>query len=236
MHRCPHCGRGLRLSDEVCSECRGEVDRYELAVEADESRGDSPVSGESLVAVARLHNGAEAGYFADEVLRLLDVELELLARERFDGVHAVWAVDYILMAPRGDAERVASLLQELVDRTDDREDTGHDSPSEGRSDSAGAVWAPLLLTLAAGSIACWGLERANHRPGPAGLVDRDPRAKPDLLQLISDVPGVWTQKSADGRGYRTLLLDPKQQTAILREDRNGDGDFEREWEFDWKER
>jgi len=238
MHRCPQCGRRLRLVDDLCPDCSAPSEsEFSQSDEAPLSVDDKlSVAHKPGVTIARLSNGAEAGYFADELSRATGIEVEVVARERFDGVHAVWSIDYVLMAPHEGAERAAQMLQKLVDHSDDREDCTADESPGGETSTA--VWAPLLLTLAAGSIACWGVERIDQRPRvrPAALVDRDPRQAPDLWHLLGATPGVWVQKSPDGKQTRELRLDPEHQTAVLREDQNGDGAFDREWEFDWKRR
>jgi len=237
MDRCPQCDCRLRLADDLCPHCldsSGLQARDTLLTEREvEAAASLP---DPLMAIARMANGAEAGYFADELSRATGVDVEVVARERFDGVHAVWSVDYVLMAPRDEAERVAQSLQELVDRSDDRDEGSLENPSRG--ELATGVWAPLILTLAAGSIACWGVERFDQRPRvrPPALVDRNPRQPADLWQVLGATPGIWVQKSPDGSLTRELALDPEHQTAVLREDRNGDGDYEREWELDWKRR
>lgn len=237
MHRCPQCGRRLRLADDSCPDCPAPSDpESRETLPADASTDEATPHHDPLVAIARIPNGAEAGYFADELSRDTGVEVEVVARERFDGVHAVWAVDYVLMAPRDEAERVALSLKELVDCSDDRDERNLEDSSRGELSSG--VWVPLILTLAAGSIACWGVERFDQRPRvrPPALVDRNPRQPPDLWQVLGATPGTWVQKSPDGSLTRELALDPEHQTAVLREDGNGDGEYEREWEFEWKRR
>lgn len=229
MHRCPQCGRRLRLADDLCPDCPASSDpESRETLLADGAVDDEAPHDNSLVAIARIPNGAEAGYFADELSRATGVDVDVVARERFDGVHAVWSVDYVLMAPRDEAERVAQSLKELVDRSDDREEGNLEESSRGELSTG--VWVPLILTLAAGSIACWGVERFDQRPRarPPALVDRNPRQPPDLWHLLGATPGVWVQKSPDGSLTRELALDPEHQTAVFREDRNGDGAYERE--------
>jgi hypothetical protein len=187
------------------------------------------------VAIARFQNGAEAGYFADELIRATGVESEVLARERFDAVHAAWAVDYILLVDRPHAEPSARTLQALVEATGDdvREEAADASET---SELPGGVWVPLILTLAAGSIACFGIDRLEHRPRPGALVIRDRREPPELWEVLGARRGAWVQKLEGGPGVRELTLDPDNRSAKLKEDHDGDGQFDREWEFSWKRR
>jgi hypothetical protein len=187
------------------------------------------------VAIARFQSGAEAGYFADELCREIGVATEVLARERFDAVHAVWSVDYMLLVDRQDAERSARSLASLVEATGGEctEDPSDNSPV---SDLPVGVWMPLILTLAAGSIACFGIERLDHRPRPAALVVGDRREPPELWDVLTATRGTWVQQLEGGPGTRELTLDRDRHRARLREDHDGDGCFDREWEFSWKKR
>jgi hypothetical protein len=199
----------------------------------DESSANAVSIGtdESRVAIARFQNGAEAGFFADELYRTTGIETEVMAREHFDAVHAAWSIDYLLLAAEASASQGAQALRTLVASTDD--DPACDVDSE-RKDLPGGLWMPLILTLAAGSIACWGVERAEQRPRPAALVDRDPRLPPDLWHVLGSTPGPWHQTGVNGVGTRELTVDRDRQTALLREDHDGDGAFDFEWHFDWR--
>jgi hypothetical protein len=197
--------------------------------------GESDESGGDRVAIARFQNGAEAGYFADELTRATGVESEVLARERFDAVHAAWAVDYILLVHGPHAERSARTLQGLVEATgDDASEEAADVA--GSSEIPGGVWVPLILTLAAGSIACFGIDRLEHRPRQGALVIRDRREPPELWEVLGARRGAWVQKLEGGPGVRELTVDADSRSAKLKEDHDGDGRFDREWEFSWKRR
>lgn len=184
------------------------------------------------MAVARFRNGAEAGYFADELTRTTGIETEILVRERFDGVHAVWAIDYVLLVAREEAPRAAEELRSLVESTSDEES----GSSEGgaRSDLPVGVWVPLILTLAAGSIACFGIERAERRPKPPALVVRDPRDPPaELWRHLNSSSGPWIQGAGDGTPPRRLTLDRASHTVLVEEDTDRDGKFDRQRRFSW---
>jgi hypothetical protein len=236
MSYCQNCGRPLLSSQNLCTECsRGPDLAGETFVQAAPAAGIGGGPGSERVMIARLQNGAEAGYFADELTRETGIETEVLARERFDGVHAVWSVDYILLADRAHAEEAAKRLQSLVEATGDdaaAEATDEASPS----DLPGGVWVPLILTLAAGSIACFGIERPDHRPRPPALVARDGREPPELWEFLNATRGTWVQKLDGTPGTREMTLDPATHSAQFREDLDGDGRVDREWEFSWKKR
>jgi len=250
MSDCPNCGRPHPFDCEVCPDCQGTRDgdpsqpepgsieprdvarpgedqpaRFspeELAVDA---KGDP-----ARVPIARFQNGAEVGFFADELTRETGIETEVLAREKFDAVHAVWSIDYLLLVDRGEAERGARALQALVESTGGEME---DQPSETASacDIPGGVWVPLILTLAAGSIACFGIERADQHPRAPALVVGHARRSPEVWQFMGAARGNWVQPLEGGPGVRELVLAPEKGTAVLREDEDGDGRFEREQRF-----
>jgi hypothetical protein len=232
MSYCPHCGQPHLLSSQLCPGCPPDHE-HDLADE--ETTDPASDDGESRVAIARFQNGAEAGYFADELTREIQIEAEVVARERFDAVHAAWSVDYLLLVNQPNAERAARLLGDLV------EATGGETDEELASDAAaedlpGRIWVPLILTLAAGSIACFGIEHLDQRARPPALVARDPRDPPELWEILSAARGTWVQKAEGRRGVRELTVDPQTRSVRLREDRDGDGGFDDEWQFSWKNR
>ena len=236
MSYCQQCGRPKGLTQTLCPDCLREdaSASADSPLETDAPLGAGDGANEQL-AIARFQNGAEAGYFADELTREANVATEVLARERFDAVHAAWSVDYILLVPRPHAERAAGALKTLVEATggDDGEESS--SLATGSELSAG-VWVPLILTLAAGSIACFGIERLDQRPRPPALVVGDRRKPPELWEVMAAARGTWVQQLDGGRGMRQLTLDPDRRSALLKEDHDGDGRFDREWEFSWKQR
>lgn len=236
MPRCPDCGQLVSVHEDHCPTCRPANDeRFPVPALAESVAADDDNSEERTVAIARFHNGAEAGYFADELAHELNLETQVLAREQFDALHASWSTDYVLLVPESDAERAAQALQQLVKNTDDDE-ADHDGllDSENTTRTAsGPIWVPLILTLAAGSLAYWGVEKVEQRPRPPALVNRDRRPPPDLMRTLGKLPGPWVQK--EGPLTRELQIHPESNTATLREDRDGDGRFEREWEYSWRE-
>ncbi len=235
MSYCQNCGRPQLSSGSVCPHCSPASDQENTVAEANAAgTGTGDELPSSRVMIARFQNGAEAGYFADELTRETGIETEVLARERFDGVHAMWSVDYILLVDRARAEEVARLLHSLVEATGDDDETA--ATGEAESGIPGGVWVPLILTLAAGSIACFGVERLDHRPRPPALVVRDGREPPELWVFLNASRGTWTQKREGSPGTREMTLDPDSRTARFREDHDGDGHIDREWEFSWKKR
>jgi hypothetical protein len=252
MPICPQCGLQHGLSHSLCPGC-GEDD-HRLPCQnssGDDSSGNNACVSTDLnenlfeleadgedeeggVAIARFQSGAEAGYFADELTRQTGIEADVLVRERFDAVHAAWTVDYILMVSPIHAQEAPRALQSLVDATGD--DAGEESAGRSVSDLPAGVWVPLILTLAAGSIACFGIDQLDQRPRPPALVVRDGRKPPELWEILGATNGPWVQQLEGGRGTRKLTLNPDDRTAVLEEDHDGDGHVDREWEFSWRDR
>jgi hypothetical protein len=236
MVRCPDCGCRLRHADEECPECRFPAEPSPSSVTAGPLAGEiaTAVDGEPRVAIARFRNGAEAGYFADELIHIAELDVEVLARERFDAVHAAWSIDYLLLTSTADAARAAQFLRALVASSDEDAEPATGDADAARCDPSRSAWMPLILSLAAGSIACWGVEQAEQRPRPRppALVDRDPRIPHDLWRVLSATPGPWRQTAPDGHGSREVTFDHERRTAVLREDRDGDGTIDREWRIE----
>jgi hypothetical protein len=190
--------------------------------------------------VARFGNAAEAGYFADELDYALGVEPRLDCRDDFDAVHHHWRSRFVLSVPVQHAEQAHKILACLLDgetpvpahRDDDLTSAApfhHPRPTM-RSETSGSVgssvkWAPVLLTLAAGSLVFW------HGKKPP--MQRQPPAPRDALRIqLGDAPGVrdapWVQ-TVEGGLRRELHFPATDGEAVLREDRDGDGVFEREY-------
>lgn len=218
-------------------ESTGPLDERLRSAALDES---DPFAGSHWEAIARFRSGAEAGYFADELAREADIEGLIKAEDRFDGVHGMGTTDFVLMVAPQKAERASEVLRSLVAQSDmdedaaTRDEDGNDIPhaDEGRPVRSGTVWVPIILTLAAGSIAYWGVHRDQRRVRPPGLVNRERRQGADLLRTIGLFEEPWVQK-LDG-ATRELVFDREAQTATVREDRDGDGIFERTSAFELK--
>lgn len=232
MPFCPQCGQTYSVHERGCPDCSRTSEPVEPQTQGLPSVAFDVEGSNGHVAIARFQNGAEAGYFADELARETGFATEVLARERFDAVHAGWSVDYILLVGNADAEAAARMLKTLVEMTSDDDPRTTDQPAG--LDVPGGAWVPLILTLAAGSIACFGIERLDQRPRPPALVVRDGREPPELQELIGAARGTWVQRLDRGGGVRELTLDPDSRSALLKEDDDGDGRFEREWEFSWR--
>jgi len=231
MPYCPRCGQTVSFPQQLCFGCSresGPLNDLESAPDSGDRTDEEPAV--DSVAIARFQSGAEAGYFADELTRQTGIETDVLARERFDAIHAAWTLDYILLVRAADSGEATCRLQALVDATgDDLAEDKDDCPAY--SELPAGVWVPLILTLAAGSIACFGVERIDHRPRPAAMVVGDGRKPAELWDILGSDGAPWVQQLADGHGTRELSLDRERQSVRLREDRDGDGRFDREWEF-----
>ena len=251
MPRCPQCGQLVSIHDRCCSAC-GDGD----SSAAEHARGDAGVSRDAdgghlipdddidarndmagRVPIARFTNAAEAGYFSDEVARSADIEVVVLAREQFDGLQGIGSTDFLLLVSESEAQRAADCLRQLVAGTDDPEACGAAGPASpdlepiaacaSSGENVNVAWVPLLLTLAAGSIAYWGVQRFDQRRQPA--VDRGRREPLELWRALGTNP--WVQKLGDGPGMRRLQVSPDLQSISIHEDRDGDGRFERSWEY-----
>jgi len=257
MPRCPTCRRLLSVHDDDCPYCRtapahsGGAGSGRSGPDAAtcnpgtraeppdvELPADDDVAAD-FVPLARFQHSAEAGYFADELSRCAGIDADVQMREQFDALHASWSVAYLLSVPRVQAADAAAVLQELIEQTADVAETDPGLPDDPAAAEGAltvrsvALWAPVLLTLTAGSLAYWGIERADPAPRrvPA-LVDPDPRPPFDLWDVLTEAEGPWVQQIERRPGQRRLHVDPRRQVIVVEEDRDGDGRYERRWEFD----
>jgi hypothetical protein len=256
MPHCPQCGRLVSLLRGDCPECSGEL-RVEpsgsqsvtsSAVElADRQASLEPAPSAARVTerprqkmVARFANCAEAGYFADELAAELDIDVEIVPIEDFHSIRGTWTTQFALHVAEADAVAAARFLQNLVDRTTDDSPPDSDTDRErliGAAHGAppAAAWLPLVLTLAAGSLVYWGLVRAEQRPRPPVIVRGPHAAKgpPELWRMLSRSSEPWVQPAGPQQPARRLEFDPQGRTALLREDTDGNGTFDREQRFTW---
>jgi hypothetical protein len=195
-----------------------------------EARGEGSASPlqRGFVPVARFRNAAEAGYFADELARLGDWAVTLTLEENFDAVSGHWAHRFVLAAPETQAAAVTQALGELVEQGEPDERWADDQqPSAVNADDAGGInWVPIVLTIAAGTAVLWAAKSLHDPP------KRDARLAPvgglplDLWDDLSARPEPWVQQSDDG-SRREVVFDPHRRLALIREDHDGDGIFER---------
>ncbi len=212
---------------------------------------DEVQSDDLLVPVARFKSAAEAGYFAHELLYTEHLPVSLIAEEHFDALDGHWSTRFVLSAPEGMADRAARALAQLIEQTETEEtcdavsaagssrlvmndpadsDRQFDPATVAIEESA-VHWVPIVLTLAAGSVALWGVHHLNERPKQQFRAVPAGRQHDDLWEQLSLPARVWTQRLENGRGRRELWIDRKRNIAVIREDADGDGVFEKEVPF-----
>jgi hypothetical protein len=250
MRECSHCGRRASALDRSCSTCSAPLidEPRTRPTEADGSDLPEPLDEAGLAPIARFLNAAEAGYFAHELKLAEGVPVVITAEENFDAVAGYWSTRFLLCVPKADALGAAEALQRLVEETEsddfvprhaaefvDDADAGRQTTdvfnprtqTRGEiSEPVGVGWVPLVLTLAAGSAAFWGVRRVEDQPRPPAA----PIKRPDAEQW-KRLPGPgrpWTFPHENGHGERQFWLDQDRSRAVVREDANGDGFFETE--------
>ena len=209
--------------------------------------GDS--ASPSWTVIARFLNAAEAGYFAHELKLLRNIPVKLQAEDDFDAVSGHWSTRFVLSVPGPWAERAALTLQELVRQTEaedslpelaasalereaflEADSRPFDPFAEGPlfSPQNQVNWVPIVVTLAAGSMAIWGIKKLWEpaRPLPAAAPAKAPR---DVLWDVVTTPAgrKWVQSDPAGRPVRDLEINPAGTEATLREDSDGDHVFDR---------
>ncbi len=241
MPRCSTCGWPAS-SDVGCPRCLPTSSDVPLTALG--RPDDSSADGDEWEVVARFGNAAEAGYFANELEYAIGCEPRLEHRDDFDAIQHFWRTSYVLSVPARRGDYARDQLRRILDgaplesvaesRPADR--SAGDRATRPRFDeravddavASGINWVPLVLTLAAGSLVLWAGKKV-HLP-------RRPAAPDDALRVdVWDVLGrdrtPWVQQRDGDGGVRELLIDAATGRALLREDADGDGVFERETEY-----
>ncbi len=219
------------------------------------SRKPNPSESASLTwtAIARFLNAAEAGYFAHELKVLGEFPVKLRAEDDFDAVSGHWSTGFVLSVPTPSAEQATFALQELVSQTEGEaplpslaDGVGfesdfldpHGDPYDSQpfdpypedrefAEESPFPWGPIIVTLAAGSLAFWSIRTfwKPARPQPAAPVN----APRDVLWDAMRTPHgrKWVQFDAAGRQIRELEINPAGTEATIKEDADGDQIFER---------
>jgi len=233
MPRCSHCGESVGRDELVCPAC------------LQTSSVEAVVSAESMVAIARFRNAAEAGYFAHELQRGADISAVVTMDESFDAVSGYWSTRFVLAVPEELSEAALLGLQRLIDHSEP-DDIPFDSqvavdefdvpmsgddwiqrPAEAISsetaEHSNVNWVPIVLTLAAGSIVFAGVRAMQAKPH-APVAAAGARNQPDVWEMLSTPERPWVQRLDKGR--RELRFDSARRQVVLYEDLDGDGRFE----------
>ena len=239
--RCGACGRRLVEDQELCAACEAARDD---AAEVDP--GERSPAGEPMVQVARFNNAAEAGFFADELQDRLRIPVRLHLEENFDALTGYWANRMVLLVPESAGSSAAGLLREIVEQTEGEEDeparTAAVSPPAAEIDSwseaefqtadtaapqSGINWVPIVLTLAAGSAAIWGVRKLNEAPKPGGPVPVNGR-EGQLWNTLRLPNSGWALSHDEIPGRRQLRIDARRGLMVIQEDADADGVYESE--------
>jgi len=240
MTRCPSCGIRLEYDHDSCPQCLRSLSPpiRESFVPADVSASHPalpPSDEESLQTIARFANAAEAGFFAHALLSTEEIPAFIRVEENFDAVSGYWSSRYLLDVPEGIADSAARSLQSLIDRSE-REDileskvpggegwegaplatASFDNDVEERYPVSGGGfrWGPIVITLAAGSLAFFGMRALQPGDKPGNGAAAGGRQK-ELWDQLSRPGRPWTQKLDDNR-RRELRFNKSRTRATIRE-------------------
>ena len=251
MPQCPHCRERFVGHPEFCPHCSGRLtevvfDEKIFRTGTGFEIGED-VLDEAIVSIARFHNAAEAGYFSHELMRSEEIPSMVKVDEHFDALSGRWATRFLLLVPERFAETAAAALQRLVEQSNSDEDIeeqaretlGGTSEEMERLDEemefdryatlgSGVNWVPIVLTLAAGSAAFWGVRKLQDRPQPHANAAPVGARQSDLWERLSSSPEPWIQHVEGGERTRSIQFETDRNMVIIREDSDGDGHFERE--------
>lgn len=241
MPLCPNCDQWYEVSLDAggCPHCAGDASAAAATAPEDE-----------LPALARFRNWAEAGFFED-LLHSHGVAAQLQPREQYDAVGGHWGHQLVLRVPADDFDRARALVQGELDEGADGDSpaerylsdevfegalgqpVGSGGTGEQPLDDGPPLWKPLAVVLVAGGLAYLGTHGLRWaRPDPAAALEARPAARPsDLWRYLSEQGGVWQGEAGPGGARSRMWHDPRSGTLHVEEDRDGDGEFERQLQF-----
>lgn len=244
MRQCQRCGSLLSVHGSDCPTC-GDPEHAPEAAEffahedmetALNETGDlTSEAGEAMIVAARFSNSAEAGYFVEELYHEENIEAKLSMRDHFDALTGRWKQDFVLLVEETQLERALLFLNASTAGAEEPESTTDEftarSPLSETEFSSGVNWVPILLTtLAAGSVAYWGVKKVEKQPRPPVLKNDLGVREDDLWGALLDSERPWIQHFGHQGGIRLLRVAP-DGSAVIQEDRDGDGQFERKLHF-----
>ena len=246
MKRCPHCQTRLDYEPDSCPSCLRSLHEPVRRLEPVEpepivaKRPDEP-----LRAIARFNNAAEAGFFAHTLLFAEEIPASIRAEENFDGVGGYWSTRYHLEVPESQAAAASRRLQAIIDRSEQEDfiddltpHNPHDVAATPRfagfdgasseTEYSGMRWGPIVLTLAAGSLAYFGFRA--FQPAIKPRAEIPVGRQKELWDQLSHPSKPWVQK-LDGGKRRELEFNADRSRATIREYVGDEKVDEREYEL-----
>lgn len=196
MPRCPACRRAFHTPldnlPEFCPLCGEPL--------------DATPPGDEWVAIARVTNLAEVGFF-DDLLARHEVPCHVEASDQYDALGGAWRPTFVLRVMQADVERAIALV--------DRElaETAGDEPVGEPASTNALRW--IALALLAGGLAYGGRTIW-------AAVAKPPRAA-NLWETVRAIDQPLLGVDPDGNPRRVLWFDHASQTFVLDEDVSGDG-------------
>ena len=239
MSRCPSCGIRLEYDHDSCPQCERPLtpprDSHGVGDGPSPDDRESRFTGdEPLKTIAKFANAAEAGFFAHALTATEDLPVMIHAEENFDAISGYWSTRYLLEVPERIAESAYRSLQSLIARTETEDimesvvpagtrwETERFAMTDFRDRSfdttaaeSGVRWGPIVFSLAAGSLAFFGLQALQPAVNPRNDVPHGERRK-DLWEQMSRPSKPWTQ-SLNGNRRRELRFNAKRTRAVIRE-------------------
>ncbi|QDU47389.1 hypothetical protein Mal52_59190 [Symmachiella dynata] len=234
MRQCHSCGHLLSVHSPVCVSCHAPVTTHDAETAPSDLESHEETRNTStgnLVAVARFSNSAEAGYFADDLEHSAQIESRLIIQEQFDALTGRWRHDYVLQVDESQAENATAYLNARVSDSPEDEYERIDplTALPSTMPATGLNWIPILLTtLAAGSMAYWGVKKIEERPQPPALGNQHPQRVDDLWKAVVNADGPWIQQIGNGPGIRVMRADANGR-IVIQEDRDGDRQIDHEF-------
>jgi len=214
MKNCPHCAYSLDTpfghSLNACPNCLTNL----------------PASAAiSWVDVARVTNLAEAGFLSDE-LNGLDIDARIHQADDFSELHGGWKTHYLIRVPSEMAPAAADQIRVHAGESAAETDAAN---TFGFTNDAGPVdlayWRPMAVIVLAG-VASFVLGRQS------AITQADRLPPPDsLAAAVGAIGRPFVTEVPAGSPRHRIHFDRRRRTWHFESDRNGDGTFEVQRQF-----
>lgn len=210
-----------------CPKCRYQWPPHQAAASACPRCGCELSTDDwtANVAIARLTNLAEIGFFAD-TLEGDGIATNVVQHDEFSALDGSWHSIYILQVPRRDAAAATQRLKDELAALEGQQ--SWDAPEEDgsqRAAAAGSIWKPVVLVLVASGMAYFAGRSGFQQP------PRFVPAKDSLSQALGETTVPLATERVAGRHWRQLRYDEPTRSIVLEEDFDGDGQFDRLRQF-----
>jgi len=201
----------------------------------------------SLVIIAQFAHAAEAGFFADELATNGNMETVVELEDHFDAISGTSVIKYQLKVAEENSKQAAELLHKLIEQnpleeydeyldSENANFTDDDNETKTQEENHESSLMPVVLVLSVGLLLFWTFKNQLENVfNPAEPASDASLVGEDFWREAETTSEPWVQQTESGSGSRQLWIHSDKRQIILREDKDGDGQFENSSRFDLNE-